>query len=123
MANELLLSVNLAFTKNNITVTEAVSALQASVTGNGLNSLAAYSAPTADTALPLGSVSAAGGWLFMQNTDQTNYVTVKVAVGGAIIARLRPGYCCLIPLDPSTTAPSTQANTAICVVKFAIFDL
>jgi hypothetical protein len=123
MANELTLNASLGYSKNAATVAEAVSALHATVTGNGLNSLTAYSAPTADTAIPLGSVTVAGGWLFVLNTDITNYVQLKTAVGGTLIAKMLPGEFVYFRMDPSITAPSLMAHTAPCVCKIAVFDL
>lgn len=123
MANELLLNASLWYSKNNTVVTENVVNLLATVGGDGLNNLSSYTAPTADTLLPLGSITIPGGWLFIINTDVTNYVTVKAAVAGQNIAKLKPGYFTVIPLDPTITAPSTQSNTAPCVVKYAVFDL
>lgn len=123
MANELTLSASLGYLKNAVTVAESVSSLHATVTGNGLNSLTAYSAPIADTAIPLGSVTAPGGWLFILNTDITNFVTVKTAVAGTAFAVLKPGEFCLLRLATGITAPSMQANTAPCVCKLAVFDL
>lgn len=123
MANELTLSVSLGYLKNAVTVAEAISALHATVTGDGLNSLTSYSAPTADTAIPLGSVTVPGGWLFVQNTDVTNYVQVKTGVAGTLFAKLLPGEFCILRLDASVTAPSLMAHTAPCVCKIAVFDL
>jgi hypothetical protein len=122
VSDELTLSVSLGYAKNAISLQEQVANFLASVAGNGLNSLISYAAPTADTALPLGSVTSPGGWLFVVNLDATNYVQVKAAVSGAVLAKLKPGYPCLIPLDPSVTAPSTQSNTAPCNIRYCIFD-
>ena len=123
MANELTLNATLAYSKNNITVTESVVNLLATVTGNGVQALAAYSAPTASTALPLGSVAVPGGWVFIMNTDATNYVKVQTAVAGTEFIRLLPGEFALFRLAPGLTAPALSADTAACVVKYAIFDL
>lgn len=123
MANELVISCSLNYGKNNISINEVVSNLLATVTGNGLNSLSSYSLTTSDTAIPLGSVTSAGGWLFIVNLDPTNYISVKDAVSGNLISRLLPGEFCLFRMDPSITAPSFQAHTASCLVKFCVFDL
>lgn len=131
MANELTLSGVLAYLKNDTAVNQSVVNLIASAAGPGLVSRVNYSAPTADTPLPLGSVTIAGGWLFIVNNDPTNFVTLKAAVGGQKIAKLKPstgspagqGYFALIPLDPSITAPSTQADTSACNISYCLFDL
>lgn len=123
MANELTLSASLSYAKNNITVALSVASLLANVAGNGLEALNNYVATTSDTALPLGSVTSAGGYLFIINTDPTNYVTIKSAVGGTPLTRILAGQFALFRLDNSVTVPSIQANTASCIVKYAIFDL
>ncbi len=122
MANELVLNMGLAYTKNAATVNEAIVNLQISVSGNGLVSLTAYSAPTSDTALPLGSVTAPC-YCFIKNTDATNYVQIKSGVAGTSFSKLLPGQFCVLPLDPGITAPSAQAHTAPCVLTYCIFDL
>ena len=123
MANELVLNATLLYNKNNVQISLAIQNLRVTVTGNGLESLASYSLTTADTAIPLGTVSSAGGWLFVQNTDVTNYITIKSAVSGTAMIRVLPGEFALFRLEPGITAPSFQAHTGTCVVKFAIFDL
>lgn len=123
MANELALSCSINFNKNNVSISEAVNSLLATVTGNGLNSIASYSLSTSATAIPLGSVSVAGGFLFVQNLDPTNYITVLTGTSGTAVARLLPGEFCLYRMDPNTTAPAFQAHTGSCLVKFCIFDL
>lgn len=123
MANELALNLSLVFNKNNITIQEAINSLLITVTGNGLNSINSYTLTTSDTAIPLGSVSSAGGWLFVRNLDPTNYITVKSAVSGTVMIRLLPGEFCIFRMDPTITAPSFQAHTGSCVVQFCVFDL
>lgn len=123
MANELTLNATLAYTKNNVSISESITNLAVTVGGNGQNALAAYSAPTAATALPLGSVAIPGGWLYIKNTDATNYVKVLTATAGTEFVRLLPGQFFLGPLAPGVTAPATSANTAACIVTFCVFDL
>ncbi len=124
MANELTLGFSLGYLKNNTTVQAAVAALQATVAGNGLNSLTAYSAPTAETAIPLGSVTTPGGWLAIVNTDSSNFVTVRTQVGGEKMAELLPGYFMILPMPRTSpiVVPSTQSDTAPCLCVLAVFD-
>ena len=58
MANGLTTNFSLAYAGNNVAITEAVVNQTTVVTGNGQNGRKDYSAPTADTAIPLGSVTA-----------------------------------------------------------------
>lgn len=122
MANELALNCSLNYNKNSININESISALLVTVTGNGLNSLSIFTATTDGVAIPLGSSTVAGGWLFLQNLDPTNYVQLLVATSSTVIARLLPGEFCLLRLDASITAPAVQAHTAGCSVKFCLFD-
>ena len=121
MANELALNCSLSYNKNSIAIQEAAGLL-VPVTGNGLNSLSAFTATTSAIAIPLGSSTVAGGWIFIQNLDLTNYVQVLTGTGGTIFARLNPGEFCLFRLDASATAPAVKANTASCSIKFCLFD-
>jgi hypothetical protein len=121
MSNSLQLSTQVTYNGNNITVSDVGNATIA-ISGNGVGSLKSYTAPTSDTAIPLGSVTTPGV-LFIINNDPTNYVQVKTAVSGTLIAKLFPGQFALIPLDPSITAPSAISHTASCSVTFCIFDL
>lgn len=123
MANELTLNVTLAYLKNQACVNQSVVNLLATVTGNGSQSLASYSAPTAATALPLGSAIIPGGWLFIQNTDATNFVKVLTAAAGTEFCRLKAGEFALLRLAPGVTAPALQSDTAACIIKYSLFDL
>lgn len=124
MANELSINNALTYAKNNATVTQTPGTVTATVTGNGLAVNVAYSVPTTSTALPLGSVTSPGGWLWIQNTDPTNYVKIQAAVSGTEFARLLPGDPPQsFRLAPGITAVALQANAAACVVKYSVFDL
>jgi hypothetical protein len=122
MANELSLNSLLTYTKNNVTVQETINSLLVTVTGNGFNSLAAFTATTAAIAIPLGGSAIPGGWLFIRNLDPTNYIQVLTATGGTVFARLLPGEFCLFRLDATVTAPAVKANVASCSITFCIFD-
>lgn len=119
---QLTLTTSLAYAKNNVTVSENPGTVSINVGGNGLVSNSSYVAPTASTALPLGSVTVAGGWFFLYNQDLTNYVTVQTGVSGTSLATVKAGEFCLFRLPSTVTAPATQANTNSVVVSYAIFD-
>ena len=122
MANELSLTASLLYVKNGIRATDSVAGQMVSVAGNAIVGSSSYAAPTADTALPLGGVTAPR-YLWIRNLDSTNFVVVKTGVGGTLIAKLLPGDICLVPLDPSIIAPSTQADTAPVNVHYLVFPL
>ena len=122
MSNELALSCSLNYNKNSISLSEIISNLVITVTGNGLSSLSSFTATTSAVAIPLGSSTNSGGWVFIQNLDPTNYVQVLTGAAGIVFARVNPGEFCLVRLDATVTAPALQAHTASCVVKFCLFD-
>lgn len=122
MANELALNASLTYTKNSVVINEAINALLVTVTGNGLNSLNSFSATTAAIAIPLGSSTSAGGWIFVMNLDPTNYVNLLTGTSGTIFGRLLPGEFALFRFDASVTAPAVQAHTSACQIKFCLFD-
>ncbi len=124
MANELTLTNTLGYSKNNTTVNRAVNGLERTVTGNGLNSLTAYIAPTAETAIPLGSVTIPGGYLWLQNNDAANFVTLRTQMGGQIISKMLPGDIVELRMPDTSpiVIPTTQCDTAPCSLSLAVFD-
>jgi hypothetical protein len=50
--------------------------------------------------------------LYLRNLDETNYVEIKVATGGAIFCKLLPGEDTLVRLGSGAQAPYAIANTA-----------
>ncbi len=122
MAGELVASGTFVFSKNNVVISEASGSLSITVTSNNQFAQKGFSAIVADTALPLGPVTAPG-WLFIQNRDVTNFVTLKRAVGGATISKLLPGEFCMLRLDPGITVPSTAADTAPCNIDYAVLGI
>ncbi len=121
-ANGLTLNASLAYAGNNTTVQVSAVNLVALVTGNGLNSLNSVTVPTTAAAVPLGSVTSPGGWLYVRNNDATNYMQVITATSGTPFALLLPGEFCLLRLDTGLTAPFWKAHTATVQATLAIFD-
>ena len=121
-STQLTISLILAYLKNNIAVNENTGPIYINVGGNGLVSNSAYVATTTDTALPLGSVTAAGGWFFLYNQDLTNQVNIKTAVSGTILTNVKAGEACLFRLPSGVTAPSIQSLNNSVVVSYVLFD-
>ena len=121
-STQLILTATLAYSKNNVTVNENPGTVSISVGGNGLVSNSAYVATTTDTALPLGSVTVAGGLFFLYNQDLTNQVNIKTAVSGTILTNVKAGEFCLFRLPSGVTAPSIQSVTNSVIVSYALFD-
>ena len=124
MANELTLNLGLGYAKNSTTVERSVANLSRTVNGNGLVSLTAYIAPTAETPIPLGSITVPGGYLSLQNNDPTNFVTLRTQMGGEIISKMLPGDIVefRMPDTSPIVVPSTQCDTAPCPLSLAAFD-
>jgi len=72
-------------------------------------------------AIPLGAVTSPGDFAAI-NRDSTNFITLYDAVSGNEIAQLDPGKMCLIPLDPTITAPAAKADTAACQMQYFIVE-
>ncbi len=71
--------------------------------------------------IPLGPVTSPGDFAAI-NTDPNNFVIIYDQVGGTKIAQLDPGKPCLIPLDPSITAPAAEADTGSCQMRYFIVE-
>lgn len=71
---------------------------------------------TSEEALALGDISTRGV-LVLINRDETNFVNVKVATGGAIFAKLLPEGWCIVPLGSGAQSPYAIADTAECEVE------
>ncbi len=126
MANEITTTTSFVYTKNSITAQDSGSNVLSSVAGNGLNANNSFSVPTTagGVVIPLGNVTSPGGFLWIVNTDGTNYVQLLTAVSGTEFARLLPGDPPLwIRLAPGLTAPAVQAHTGACIIRYKIFDL
>ena len=115
MANELTLTGNFAYTDANGAKQElGVDSLLQSVTTK-VTSRAQQSIATSETTINLGGVASVG-WLILVNLDDTNYVEIKTAASGTIIAKLPPGGFCILYLGSGITAPVAIANTAACII-------
>ena len=128
MANNLTISISANYQGNGLNTSNVLNNEIIGVTTNaapeGVNG---YSVPTTSggTAIPLGGISAPR-YLYIQNLDPTNYVSVLTGVSGTLIARMLGGAtpggdAMLIPLDPSITAPAFISHTAPCLVIFRVF--
>ncbi len=71
-------------------------------------------------ALPLGGV-ASPDMLAITNMDETNYVEVGEDDGGFVaVQRIKPGRTLMLDLT-ELAAPYVKANTANCLVTYAVF--
>ena len=85
---------------------------------------------TTQEAINLGDVSSLGV-LVLVNLDPTNYIEVKTATGGTIIAKLFPlvdsgaaglNWCCL-QVGSGITAPFVIANSGACEMEIFLLAL
>ena len=124
--NTLSTSITANYTGQGVTASAGAAGVQSTITSNfAPEGVLSETVTTTAAAIPLGGV-ATPRYLYVQNLDATNYVTIKTSTAGTNIARLLPGASggdqMLIPLDPSITAPAWQSHTASCNVSYRIFD-
>lgn len=116
MANEILLTAKLAFFKDGEWTSMGVGSMEVNVTTKvyfeGIKTIT-----TSPTSLPQGS-TAVGGWIFIKNTDKTNYVEIMDSASVAMF-KLLPGEP-FIGRTGSGWTYTLKANTASCDVKFLI---
>jgi hypothetical protein len=75
---------------------------------------------TVEESLLLGEPGA-GGWLFLQNLDATNYVQMRGASAAQPLVRMKAGEPALFRLDAGSV-PTLQANTAACSVRYLLLS-
>ncbi|MDE1766570.1 MAG: hypothetical protein KGI27_09930 [Thaumarchaeota archaeon] len=126
MANEITVTASLGY--NNTAKglpNEVLAILGSTFTITGVNyQKGSMTVPTTagGTAIPLGGVSTPGGWVYIKNTDGTNYVQILTAVSGTTFARLYPGEAGVIRLDAGVTAPAALANVASLKIDYMILE-
>lgn len=121
MASEIQVSATLSVTKAPASqLSRSIASLAVDLTGSkymsGIQSIA-----TSAVALALGPVTAPA-WMFVRNTDPTNFVQLLTGTAGTVFAKLKPLEIALLRLDPTVTAPAAQANTAACVVEYLLIE-
>ena len=77
---------------------------------------------TSEEAILLGDV-APGGYVFIQNLDTTNFVSLRQATAAANFIKLLAGEWAIFRMSVDTTAPFAIADTAAVNVRFLRFDL
>ena len=120
MANELTLSALMEYS-DSLSTAESLQVDQKQVTVTikrplHYKQLIAFAS---DTALELGTIAALG-WVLIINRDTTNFVTLKTAASGTIIAKLFPGEFCFFRIGSGITAPAMRADTGDCEVEYIL---
>ncbi len=75
---------------------------------------------TSYEAVGLGAAGA-GGWCYLQNLDETNFVEVAKKMGDEPFTQLAPGKFAMFPLHPGAV-PVAQADTAACEMRVLLFE-
>lgn len=120
MANELALSGELSYSDSENTETSlVVSAIAASVGTKKITRAKVSVGISSEEAVPLGECTSPG-WAMFINRDSTNFITLKVATGGAVFAKLLPGEFCLLRLGSGAQAPYAIADTAASQLEYLL---
>lgn len=128
MANEVTVGGSLKYSASEVEVSRSFSNIIKSIAGTKRFTHTVQSVGTSEEAIDLGDVSTPG-WAVFRNLDQTNYIELKVATGGAIFAKLVPdsdgdgkGGIAVLQLGSGATAPFAIANTAACNMEIFIIE-
>jgi len=119
MANELTLSITVSYAKGNVaSISRALSSLGITVSGDVfLHHVQAIG--TSEEALILGGVTVTGGFAWMKNLDDTNFIEIRSATGsGNDILKLKAGEACVFRWGSDVSAPYAIANTAECDLEY-----
>lgn len=127
MANEITVSAGIGYDDGKVEKVFSVTDVVKSISGSVKKvTETVQEIGTSEEAIIMGDISAPGYALF-QNLDDTNFIDLKVATGGAIFARLDPdtndegkGGFALLKLGSGAQAPFAIADTAACRLKVFI---
>jgi hypothetical protein len=120
MADELTISVTLAFAKGVKSVTYKKTGQQFDVSGTDYIQNTQI-VGTAEEALRMGEVTTPG-YIIIANLDSTNYVSLRAATGGANTVELKPGECACFRLARTATAPYVIADTAPVEIEYVLIE-
>ena len=119
MANEITLSASLAFSKGGIGSTLADSGLQFDVSGTDYMQGTQHVPITNAVALNIGGLTALG-YLYIKNTDSTNYMTIEGVQNDTPTVKLKAGEVAMFRLNGN--APFVVANTAIVQADYLLIE-
>lgn len=118
MANELTVSVSLAFSSSGREAKKSYGGLQFDVSGN------AYvhhiqNIGTSEEALDVGDLGTAG-YMICKNLDATNFVEIRPGTGTADLIKLKAGEVACFRL--ALNGPYAIADTAACDLEYLIVE-
>lgn len=119
MANEITVSMSLSFLKGGIGSSLSFSDLKFDVSGTDYFQGTQGVAQTADEALNLGHLGTPG-WCMIQNTDATNYVTVRFQNDDGDCIKIKAGETACFRFG--ATAPFVKANTADVQINYLLIE-
>ena len=121
MANELSYSVAFTFQKGNL---KELSKALIGLVKNIATGTPFYNAPSigiTEEALALGDVTPAKAFYLFYNTDDTNYVEIRMGTGATLdMIYLPPKGAAMGFFGSDVTAPYAIANTAACVIEVVL---
>jgi len=116
MANEITISALIACSNINQTLPQrGLDAVSFDQTGTNINQTTQNIAVTEEV-VALGDTGT-GGFVYIENLDRTNFVSIRPGTGAANLIKLKPatstkrGDCCLFRIE---IAPWAIADTAAC---------
>lgn len=118
MANELALSASLSFQKGADSASIGKSGVKVTVSGTEYTELIQNVGIT-EEALLLGDV-ATPGYIFIENLDDTNYVSIRSGTGGTNFVKIPAGGFALFMIE--SAAPFVIANTAPVRIRFLLIE-
>jgi hypothetical protein len=117
MSNELTISASVKFVKGDLNVSRSKSGLRIDVTGDKHLDMV-QEIGTSEEAITLGEASV-GGYMMLENLDDTNYVEIRPNTGVADLIKLLPGDIALFR-TAADAVPYGLANTAACDLRIII---
>jgi len=79
----------------------------------------ALDVPTTGRIFTISPIVTPGGWLWLKNTDATNYFKVRPSAGAIVLARVNPGECYLAPVSQRVSI-HLEADTATVRIEYML---
>lgn len=120
MASELKITINLEYAKGNASVSKQVNNLGIDVSGTVVAS-GVQAVGTSEEALGLNGATT-GGYLYMKNLDDTNFLELRSGTGATDVVKLKAGEAALFRLSGDSSAPFVIADTAECDLEYVLLS-
>lgn len=120
MANELTISYSVKFEKDDLKITRSKSGLRIDVAGDQ-HADHVQEIGTSEEALTLNEAGK-GGYMLLENLDDTNFVEIRPNTGVADLIKLLPGDIALFR-TPADAVPYGIADTAAVNLRITVIPL